>query len=120
MTKISAKRHSKLAIASTILPLAIWLYLGLLGLIIIWRPFWRFVDWLFGNSVGALGVIFILAAVLFAIIPAAGHLAGMICGFIGLFSKNKKRIFAVIGLILNILPIAVGLIIYESGYDFGF
>lgn len=111
--------HSKLAVASTILPLAVWSYLGLFVLILSWRPSGRFIDKIFGDSIGALGVFIILAIVLFGVIPVAGHLAGAICGIIGIFSKNKKRIFAVIGLILSVLPFAVGLILYESGYDFG-
>lgn len=118
---MSEKKHSKLAIASTILPLAVWVYLGLFLLLLSWRPFFRFLDWIFGgdNSLGALGVILILAIFLFGVIPVAGHLAGAICGIIALFSKDKKRICAVIGLILSVLPFVVGLILYQSGYDFG-
>jgi len=114
--------HSKPAIVSTILPLLVWAYLGLLILIVTRRSFWRFVDWIFrsdSNSLGALGVVLILGIFLFIVIPIAGHLAGAICGITGLFSKDKKRIFAVIGLFLNISPFVVGLILYESGFDFG-
>lgn len=111
--------HSKTAIASTILPIAVWSYLGLSGLILSWRPSLRLVDRIFGDSIGALGVAVILAVFLFGLIPIAGHLAGAICGIIGLFSKDKKRIFAVIGLVLNILPFGIGLILYISGFDFG-
>ena len=115
--------HSKLAIASTIIPIVIWAYLGLLILIVIWRPFWRFVDWIFrddSSSLGALGVVLILAIFLFGVIPIAGHLAGIIFGVIGIFAKNKKRVFAVIGSILNVLPFVAGLIIYATGYKFRF
>ena len=111
--------HSRPAVASTILPLAIWVYLGLLTLLVISKPFVQFVNWIFDDSLGALGVVFILAIFLFGVIPIAGHLAGIVCGIIGLFSKNKKRIFAVIGLILNIAPFVIGLILYKSGYSFG-
>lgn len=111
--------HSKLAIASTILPLAIWVYVGLLTLIVIWRPFWRFANWILGDSLGALGIVFILAIFLFGVIPFAGHPAGAICGIVGLFSKDEKRIFAVIGLFLSSLPFGIGLILFESGFDFG-
>jgi hypothetical protein len=114
-------KHSKLAVASTILPLAVWLYLGLtLGLIFRWRGFWRLVDRIFGDHSGGLIVVIILAVILFGVIPVAGHLAGIICGITGLFSKDKKRIFAVIGLVLSVLPLAVGLILYLSGYGFEF
>ena len=111
--------HSKAAIASTILPIAIWIYLGLLGLLVIWKPFLKFLNRIFGDSFGALGAAFILAIFLFGIIPFAGHQAGAICSIIGLFSKDKKRIFAVIGLVLNILPFGIGLILYETNFDFG-
>jgi hypothetical protein len=114
--------HSKLAVASTILPLAVWLYLGLmLGLILRQRAFWRFVDWIFSDiGVDGLLVVTLLAVILFGLIPIAGHIAGAICGIIGLFSKDKKRFFSVIGLVLSVLPLAVGLILYVSGYDFEF
>jgi hypothetical protein len=112
--------HSKLAVASTILPVAVWVYLGLSGLILSWKPVWKLVDQVLGNSLGALGLFIILLAILFGLIPVAGHLAGAVCGIIGLFSRDKKRIFAVIGVGLSVLPLAVGLILYESGYDFKF
>ena len=80
----------------------------------------RFVDRIFGDSLGALGVVFILVIFLFGVIPVAGHLAGLICGMIGLFSKDKKRIYAVIGLILSVVPFVAGLIFYESRYGFDF
>jgi hypothetical protein len=119
MPEISVKKHSKLAVASTILPLAVWFYLGLSFLLLSWKPSMRFVDWIFGDSIGALGVVIILAVILFGVIPIAGHLAGAICGIIGLFSKDKKRIYAVVGLTLSVVPFVAGLIVYESGYDFG-
>jgi predicted cobalt transporter CbtA len=120
MTEMPVEKHSKFAVAATILPLAVWVYLGLLTLLVISKPFVRFVNWIFrDDGLGALGVSLILAIFLFGVIPIAGHLAGIVCGIIGLFSKNKMRIFAVIGLILNITPFAIGLILYKSGYSFG-
>ena len=84
--------HSKLAVASTILPVAVWVYLGLFFLLLSWKPFFRFLDWIFGgdSSLGALGVILILAIFLFGVIPIAGHIAGAICGIVGLFFQRQK------------------------------
>jgi hypothetical protein len=112
--------HSKLGVVSTILPLAVWLYLGFSFLLLSWKPSLRFVDRIFGNSTGALGVVIILAIILFGLIPITGHLAAIVCAITGLFSRDKKRIFAVVGLILTILPLAIGLLLYGAGYDFKF
>ena len=57
--------HSKLAVASTILPVAVWLYLGLSGLILSWRPFWKLVDRVLGDSLGALRIFIGLLVILF-------------------------------------------------------
>lgn len=44
----------------------------------------------------------------------------MICGITGLFSGDKNRVFAVIGVIISVLPLAVGLILYFPDDDFEF
>jgi len=112
--------HSKFGVASTILPLAVWLYLGFSFLLFSWKPFGIFVDRILGDSSNGLLAVILLAVILFGVIPIAGHLAGAICGIIGLFSRDKKRVLAVVGLIMSILPLAVGVVLYVSGYDFKF
>ena len=107
--------HSKFAVTATILPLAVWVYLGLFFLLINWRPFFNFLNRMTGFDHMGLLEVLILTTFLFGVIPVAGHLTGAICGIIGLFSKDKKRIYAVIGLILSVIPLAIGLILYAFG-----
>jgi hypothetical protein len=59
--------------------------------------------------------IFLLTIILFFIIPIGAHVIGLILGFVGIFEKTKDRLFAGIGLTINLLfPVAYVIVIYLS------
>lgn len=93
------KNHSRLGVASFV----IGVVLPILMTIFIISGF--FLDTK-RNSVGSdvLSVIFVISLT-FPIL----HLVGLILGIIGLFVKTKKRLFAVIGTILNAVLLLVGI-----------
>jgi hypothetical protein len=99
-------KHSKLGIASCLIALGIWGCLALIfALILNFESFSKFL----GDSFFKLlnietGLAVIVVVFLFGVIPIGGHLLGIIFGIAGSCAKNKQRVFAVIGLILNILP----------------
>jgi hypothetical protein len=111
------QKQSKLGVASCLIALAIWLYLGIIFFFLTYVPgFTRYLDnHLFRNSDGssAFGTMF-LAMILFfgffILIPFGGHLVGLILGIAGAVQKSKKRLFGVIGIVLNVLPFIVVLI----------
>lgn len=112
--------HSKLGIFSTVLPFIIWVYLGILTLVFLKTDlfskfFEKYVSSQEGGMVkgmGDFGVALALLFFLFIILPIAGHLLGLILGIIACFSKNKKRLFGIVGLCLNLIPFFVLLILF--------
>lgn len=117
------REHSKSGIFSTLFALIIWIYLGLITLVFLKTDlFSKFFDKYFSsrkggmvNGMGDIGVAIGLLFFLFIILPIFGHLLGLILGIIGCFSKNKKRLFGIIGLCLNLLPFFVLLILFLIG-----
>jgi hypothetical protein len=106
--------HSKFGIFSTILAIGIWIYLAVIFLFFFGCiSCANFLEHTFfkDSGFGGLGVALILVIILFVVIPVGGHILGAIFGIVGCFAKNKKRIFSVTGLILNILPFFGGLIL---------
>lgn len=58
-----------------------------------------------------------LAGVLVAMMAAGGFcFIGLILGIVALFTKNRKKLFAVIGTIFNGLPIAVIFLFLAAGF----
>ena len=110
--------HSKFALAATILPLAVWVYLAIvIGLFYVSGKFGG--SFFSGYEGGwAIGLVFYFFV--FIAIPVGAHLSGFLFGVLALFSKSQKRVFAVTGMILSILPFAVVSILYASGCKFGF
>ena len=104
------KKHSKFGIASTLLALGIWLYVGISAFIFIK------IDES-GNSqiFGSLSTLILSAFILFLVLPIIGHILGIILGIVGCFSKTRIRVFGVIGLILNVLPFVLGLTLFLFG-----
>lgn len=61
------------------------------------------------------GAAVVILAVVFLIVPAAGHLFGIIISLIGIFRKGKKKLFPTLGLILNLLPLVILIVLYVLG-----
>ena len=116
-------KHSKLGIASTLIAIGIWIYFALAVVLFLNTDFFaKIFDTIFSSKQGGMvkgfgdsGVAILLLIVLFIGIPVLGHLLEMIFGLFGIFSKTKNKIFSVIGLILNILPFILGLILFLIG-----
>lgn len=114
----SANRHSRLGIASTIigggLPLLV-IFLAILFITILEFNTKNYNSKIhFGRKLGeTLSYIFFTVSLLSPLV----HLMGLILGLIGVFSKQNKKLFAIIGIILNSFFVlfsilAVGLMIY--------
>src|SRR5687767_12715793 len=114
MSETLPKKHSKLGIASTLLGLAVWIYFVIILLILFKTDYLsKLYDALFPNKNSGLSDIWV--AVLFLLfifigIPALGHLVGFILGIIATISPTKKRLFGIIGIILNVFPFLLILI----------
>lgn len=116
------KKHSKPGIASCLIAFGIWIYFGLL--LYLFFNVEGFAK-LLGEKVipesrgmtdfSGLGTAIFLIILLFFIIPAVGHLVGFFLGLIGCMRENTKKLFAVVGIILNAVPFILGLIIYLVG-----
>jgi len=61
------------------------------------------------------GVAIVILAVVFLIVPAAVHLLGIVLSLIGIIRKSKKNLFPTLGLILNLLPLGILLVLYIIG-----
>lgn len=121
MSELFIKKHSKLGIASTILAISIWIYFGLLLYLFLYTDvISKNLNNILPESNGiadfkGFGVAILLLGIIFLVIPIFGHFIGFILGISGCLIKNKKKLFAVIGLSLNILPFALGIIFYVIG-----
>ena len=110
---MSAKPHSKLGIVSCIIAGAVWLYFALAFYLVFFVDGFtkRLSDIFIPESKGisdlsGMGVAVVLFAAIFFFIPAAGHSTGALFGLVGVFRSSTKRMFAVAGIVLNVLPIA--------------
>lgn len=45
------------------------------------------------------------------VIAPIGHIVGVVLGSVGLFQKQRKRLFAVLGVILNLLIVTAGFLL---------
>lgn len=115
--------HSKSGIFSTVIAFIVWMYFGILTLVFLKTDYFpKFFEKYFSSheggmvkGMGDLGVALALLFFLFIILPIAGHLLGLILGIISCFSKNKKRLFGIAGLCLNLFPLFVFLILFLIG-----
>ena len=109
----ATRRHSKLGIASTIISLAIPV------LLVIFFASLLMMDTRknsFGSYVAGVGLIF-------AFIAPGLHLVGALLGIGGFFTKPTKKLFPVIGTILNILLGISGVLLWVlvlSNFTYGF
>lgn len=118
-----SESHSKLGIVSTFLAVGIWIYLAILFWIIFKTNYFseiieKYVSTKKGGMVDGFadfGIALSLLALLFLGIPIFGHITGIMFGIFNLFSKTKKRLFGVIGLILNLLPFVLSIALYLIG-----
>lgn len=98
-------KHSKHGIASCLIAIGIWFSLALIfGLIIAQISVSKLVGNVFHEFLNIeIGLVI------------GGHILGIIFGIVGSCAKNKKRVFAVIGLILNILPFVIIPLLFVFG-----
>lgn len=119
---MNQKKHSKLGIASIILAIGNWIYLTLIVFFLNSGSFSNIFDRFFSSHQSGMvkgfedfGTAIIIGIILLLIIPSFVHLIGFICGIISSFSKTKKHLFGVIGLILNTLPFFILTVLYIFG-----
>jgi hypothetical protein len=102
-----ALKHSKLGIASCLIAVFVYIYFFVMG----WLLIYGLGD-IFPKDANA--DVAILGAVVGFFIHLAvcsvGFIVGLVFSGVSLVQKDRKRIFAVLGLILNILPLVVALI----------
>lgn len=122
MNETIDKKHSKLGIASCVIAVLTWIYLAVLIYLVYYNEgFMRYIDRnvLPSNSgmadFSGLGTALVLLLIFFVVIPIAGHLTGLVFGFIGAVQGTKKKTFAVAGLIMNLLIFFSGTFLYIVG-----
>lgn len=110
---LNPPRHSRLGIASTVigvvLPVLLVIFIGLLIVLGSRKN-------TFGNYVAGAGLIFSVIAPLL-------HLIGAAFGVGGLFTKNTKKLFPVVGTVLNIMLGISGVLLWVlviSNLSYGF
>ena len=100
------KKHSRFGIASCLIGVLNW---GFIGLVVIDFRAGRngFMDYLIGD--GPVLGLFVIPFLLL-VIPAIGiigHVIGVLAAIVDLFQADCRRLFAVIGLIMNlIIPVS--------------
>lgn len=121
MTAIAAK-HTRFGILSCLTAAGVWLYFVVIFVLVFYvEGFTRLLsDAFLPDSRGisdfrGMGTAVVLFAVLFFFIPVIGHLLGLLLGVIGLFQTSRNRIFAIAGIILNLLPAVILVIFYLIG-----
>lgn len=118
----ASQTHSKLGIAACLLAFAVWVYFAIAVYLFFYVDgFTDKVTELFvspSNRIADMrgfGVAVVILGVVFLIVPAAGHLLGIIISLIGIFRKSKKKLFPTLGLILNLLPLVILIVLYVLG-----
>jgi hypothetical protein len=113
------KTHSKLGITACLLAFAVWIYFTIAVYLFFFVDGFtqKVTDLLVPPSnriadLRGLGVAIVVFTVVFLAVPAAGHLIGLVISFIGLVRAKNKKLFPILGLILNALPMAVLLVLY--------
>ena len=89
-------KHSKLGIASCIIAIAMFLIMGML----IGASY-------FVSSVTEdhqqIGAVWVITDVSALFLPIPVHFIGLILGVVGLFLPNRRRVFPIIGTLLNLV-----------------
>ncbi|MBX7055453.1 MAG: hypothetical protein K1X36_10885 [Pyrinomonadaceae bacterium] len=116
------KKHSKLGIASTIVAVGVWVYFAVMFVLVFYVDgFSGYLTDLFVpesrgmTDLRGMGVGVVLFSTIFLLLPVVGHLIGTILGTAGLFVTSRKRLFSVIGIVLNLLPAAVLFFLFLVG-----
>lgn len=111
---MTSKPHSKLGILSCIIAVSVWIYfVGAFYLIFYVDGVTQKLTDLFVpesrgmTDLSGMGIAVVLFAVIFFFIPAAGHLIGTLAATIGVFRSGTRRLFPILGVVLNVLPIAI-------------
>lgn len=119
---MNEKTHSKLGIASIFLAIGNWIYLTIIAFFLNSDSFSKIFDRFFSSNQSGMvkgfedfSTAIIIGVFLLLIIPSFVHLVGFIFGIIGSFSKTKKRLFGNIGVILNVLPFVLSIVLYILG-----
>lgn len=114
MDAAAQKRHSKLGIASCLMAFAVWIYfVVMLYLVFFTEGFTKVLNDLFVpesrgiSDFRGMGTAVVVFAVIFFLIPVAGHILGLLMGSIGMVLPGRKRFFPTTGIILNLLPVII-------------
>lgn len=106
-------RHSRLGIVSTIIGAALPVLLVIFVAIAL----------IFGTSINSTGNYIGFAGLIFSVFAPLLHFIGAGLGIGGLFTKNTKKVFPVVGTILNIMLGISGVLLWVlviSSLSFGF
>jgi hypothetical protein len=116
------KRHSKLGIMACFMAVGVWIYFVVTAYLFFnVDGFTRRLSDIFipqssgMTEMGGIGVAVLLMAVIFFVIPGVGHLVGVLLALIGILSPTRKRLFPVLGLFVNLLPILILLVLLVIG-----
>lgn len=106
-------RHTKLGIASCVIAVLVYLYFLVAGYIGLYGLDALFKD---SNELAALGIV-IISFFIHLAVCSVGFIIGLVFAIVGLTLKDRKRLFAVVGLVLNLIPLvsAISLAIYFFG-----
>lgn len=122
MDAVTQKRHSKLGIASCLMAFGIWVYfLVMLYLVFYVEGFTKVLNDLFVpesrgiSDFRGMGTAVVVLAVIFFLIPVAGHIFGLLMGVISIILPKNKRLFPAAGIVLNLLPVVILSIFYLIG-----
>lgn len=122
MTAGEKKPHSKLGMLACLTAIGVWVYfVAAFYLIFYVDGFTKTLSDLFipeshgMTDLGGMGAAVVLFAVIFFVIPAGGHLFGLLISVIGLFRSSRKRLFSALGLFLNLLPMLILLVLFVIG-----
>ncbi|HMT08955.1 MAG TPA: hypothetical protein PKA82_13200 [Pyrinomonadaceae bacterium] len=116
------RKHSKLGITSCIVAFAVWVYFAVAVYLVFYVE--GVTKWLNDNftpesrgisDFRGLGTAIVVFAVIFFIIPLAGHFLGLLFGVVGLISRKTKNLLPVAGIALNLLPGLILTILWVIG-----
>lgn len=122
MGEATEKRHSKLGIASCLVAFCVWIYFVTVFYLFFYVDgFSKYIgDAVTPESHGmtdlsGMGVAIVAMTLMFVGIPIFGHAIGLLIGTIGVFRSSKKRLFSAVGILLNLLPIFILLLLFAIG-----
>lgn len=98
----STKPHSKLGIASCVIGLITFL------IILLVMAFWMSSFPCPGCSEELRGNLMLGSIAVLFLVPIPVHIVGLILGTVSLFSPNRKKLFPILGVVLNLIFGVVG------------